>query len=976
MIDHTRPADFGVNYIRLSKLCAPTPRLCLRRERLLIQLGGMSQSKVTLLCAEGGYGKTTLLLDFLHLWPHPAVWYRLDKTDRDVAQFVAYLTAGLAQHFHDLRSDVRSKILGEAGHVRETELRHLLLDQLYEISTHAAQPFLVILDGFESVASSREVCALLSDLLEYSGPAMRFAIASRTMPPLPIARLTSRQEVVILRTEDLAFNVEESRELLTGLHQVSITDEQLDILWQRTQGWPAGLLMTAEAFGRNHADQVWASLEQLDGTPDIVYRYFADEVFSNLGVELQDLLVKTSILRTLSHDVVNELLGIRNAGELLAGVRESGAFAHGMETGAGDLRYHPLFRSFLMRKLHERYGDEQIRDLYRRAAGAACRYCLWSDAIDYYSAAEDWEEVEKIVEQVGEQLTRRGLLETVRYWLDRMPDEHVSSRPVLLMLRGRLLRQAGRYHEALHDLGQALHRFEQLGDRFNAGLTQHEVATVHYWLGEYRRAEAVLDDGLHKAGEDSLLRSWLLADLARNCASSDELDKAVRWAELAITTSRQIARGRASTMALARSLRFRGRGFLLVGEYQRGLQDLSASVELCRRDDVGDLQLSWALLALGQGLALQGLFGQSCHALDEAEALAHGSRPLLSSIWTWRGTSNRDAGLFDRAEHDYQLAGSAAQRELAFLRLRQDRVAEALYVANGCYRSSLAGESPGERAACQVVYGIALARAAEPRLGLKELVAGVETLRQRGHRHQLASAQWHLARLLLEEGRRAESLDNLEEAVLWACTGGVYHFWWWDPATMARLWPLALEAGWAPAYLFELAQLRFGPEECPLLYQALDSASPAMRPQVAETLRAVSKESVVRDITSDLLRTCHDTMARRQISEALATGLLGPHDLGRLRAESGLTWKEIQVLIGYYLRPEDAQMDRRFRQRLAESLTLSEHTLKVHIRNIRRKLDLSDRRRGHSFVLSMFGGGAPSGDGKGRAAILPANPAR
>lgn len=938
-------------YLNYNKLCRPTARPSIQRARLLCRLSVLSDSKLALLRAEAGYGKTTLLLDSLRNWPHPTVWYRLDRTDQDVAQFAAYLAEGISQHFPDSGAEIRKRIGSEATAATALELWHLLL---HEISILPARPLLIVLDNFEAVAASPQVCALVSDLLEYSGQELHIAIASRSVPPLRIARLEARQDVVTLGPEDLAFTGEESREFLVGLHAVGVTAAQQHILWQRTQGWPAGLAMIAEVLHQSSIDEVVRGLQEDRSTPDMIYRYFAEEVFEDQNTELREFLVKTSILTSLSHDIVNDLLEVENGGELLDSLRRAGTFVLGMEAGDGALRYHPLFRSFLLQKLHARLGDDQIRSLYRRAAQAASRYRLWNDAIDYRAAVEDWEEVGEIVESIGEELTRRGLLETFRYLLDRVPEEQIDRRPALLMLRGRLLRQAGRYHEALRDLDRAHQGFEQGGDRGAVVLAEHEIGSTHYYLGEFQRAEAVLSAALRGVGSDAVLRGWILADLARNCIGSDDLEEGERWGEMAMTASMSATPGRARTIALIRALRFHGQAVLLRGKLQEGLRDIARSVDLCRREDVGDLQLAWSLFVLGQGLALQGSFDNACRILDEAETLAHGSRPLLNWIWAWRGTANRDLGTFERAEHDLQRARDAAQRELAFLRLRQDRPTEGLQLAQEAFRNSLSAESLGERAACQAVYGIALARSQDRQAGLQQLAAAAEIFRQRGRQHQLASVQWHLARVLLEEDRRAEALALLEKAVLWGWAAGVYHLWWWDSETIARLWSLALSAGWAPAYLLELARQRLGPEDYSLLYEALEMVAPALRPQVTDALRAVSRSSVVHNVTTDLLQSCRDRAARRHIGEAISAGLLDPHDLACLRESAGLTWKEIEILTFYYLRPVEEGEGSRFRQRLAQALALSEHTLKAHIRNIRRKLHLPDRRRGPYLSITAM----------------------
>lgn len=942
-----------------NKLCPPTLRSTIQRPRLLRQLSALSRCKLVLLCAEAGYGKTTLILDFLTRWANPTIWYRLDKTDRDVTQFTSYLVEGIAQRVPDFGIEVRRRLMEDSDEGIASELPRLLL---HEISKLGPRPLLLVLDNFETVASSDPVASLVSHLLEYSGSQIHFAIASRTMPPLPIARLVALRDAVVIGPEELSLTTEESHELLLGLQSVHPTDSQLDLLWRRTEGWAAGIIMVAEALQRGPTDQVITSLEELRGPPDMVYHYFANEVFREQSAELQRFLLETSILKRLSRDVVNDLLGIREGGDLLATLRRGGVFAHAVEAGGGgDLRYHPLFRAFLLQKLYDRYGEEHARQLYRVAAHSVCRHEQWSDAIDFFAAASEWEQVANLLEQIGEEIGRQGLLDTVRRWLDLVPEDLLLGRPRLLLLRGWLLRRSGRHQESLHHLAVALRGFLQQEDRAAGVRTELEMAMAHHRMGEFRKAEAVLTDALHRAGDDVELRSLVLAELAENAIDLGDLEHSVRWAELAIIGGSSTGVGASGNLSVARALRFQCRARVLQGELQRGLQDVGRSLDICRRAGLGDYETSWSLFTLGQGLVLQGDFEQAFRILDEAEGLAQGDHRPLHRIWTWRGIAHRDVGAFGQAEHDlrqagrdYRITGHSAQREMAFLNLRRGYLAEGLRLAEESHRAAPAQESQAERAARQAVYGIALAAVRDRPRGLAELADAAEAFRRQGRRQQLASIQWHRARFLLEEGRAGDALEEVEPAILWASARGVYQLWWWDPQAVARLLPSALGAGLAPTYLLELARLRLRPEDYRFLYPALETVDPSLRPQLLDTLREISGGVADHDAATDLLLGCQDPGARRCIGDALACDLLAPVDLVRLRGEMGLTWKEIEILVLYYLRHEDDDPDGHFRKRLAESLALSEETVKVHIRSIRRKLQLPDRRRGAHVAPSWM----------------------
>jgi len=754
-------------WLNHNKILRPPLRAHLRRTRLLGQLKASLDAKLILACAEAGYGKTQLALDYLREWTSPAIWYRLDRSDQDLTQFIAYLTEALRQHFGGFGNDIQYIV--SRGERDKDDLPRLLQ---HEMSLHVCRPLLVVLDGFETVAASAGVCRLVSELLEYSGPNVQFFITSRTVPPLPIARLEVQRETIVLGPGELAFSLEESRRLFADVRGLKASDDQVDLLWNCTDGWPAGLIMMADNLLKSPFGETDNPLNPFQGVPDSVYRYFASEVLETLSPESQEFLLRTSILTKLSHESVNSLLGIANAGELLTELKSTGAFVRDTEGDESRLRYHPLFRSFLRQKLHQRYGVDQIHEMYRRAAQAACRDGDWGTAIDYFATARDWEEVRAVMESVGEELTMRGLLETFRQWLERVPEEQIYSRPVLLMLRGRLLRLAGLYREGLRDLDRALRGFEQEGNLANGVLTQHEIAVCHYWLGEYQRAEVVLSSALRLSGDDPSLRSRILADLARNCIGFDELERGQHWGQMAVNASMVIGRGRTSSQMLVRALRFHGQALLLMGDLQRGLEEITRSVELCRLEDLGDLQCSWSLLFLGQGLSLQGSFGEAIRSLDEAEALAHGNSALLDHIRVWRGNSYRDSNALDRAERDYERCKDGAPKELALLWLREGRISDGLRLAEKAYRSSCEGESPSEKAACQVVYGLALARAADSCSGLEQLSAAAEILRARGRKQQLASVLWSCGQGVAGGGTKGRSSQAAGECrALGMCLG-------------------------------------------------------------------------------------------------------------------------------------------------------------------------------------------------------------
>ena len=272
------------------KELVPRPRLT---ERL--HAGLRAARKLTLISAPAGYGKTTLVSAWLSATPvsRPFIaWLSLDANDNDPARFAAYLLAAL------------QKIDPAIGQTAQTMLQtpqppppEALLTSLINDIAATPAPFVLVLDDYHLIQAP-PIHQQLAFLLEHQPPQMHLVIVTREDPPLPLARLRARGQVTDIRQSDLKFTEEETADFLRQVMQLDLSPADVAILQQRTEGWIAGLQLAA--LSMQHSEDVRQFVAEFAGSHRYILDYLVEEVFRRQTPEVQDFLLKTSILDRLT----------------------------------------------------------------------------------------------------------------------------------------------------------------------------------------------------------------------------------------------------------------------------------------------------------------------------------------------------------------------------------------------------------------------------------------------------------------------------------------------------------------------------------------------------------------------------------------------------------------------------------------------------------------------------------------------------
>lgn len=468
-----------------TKLYPPQSRKdAISRPRLLAALReGLTSRRLILLSTPAGYGKSTLLAALPSACPDlPLTWLTLDRRDNDPTLFLTYLIATLQRLNPECGSVAQALLSGPAAPtdpgIQTQRIIGVLINEVMEI---LPQPFALILDDLHLI-SEPVVYATLDYLLERLPPQMHWVVASRYDPPLPLARLRARGQLAELRLADLAFTYDETAAFLNDTLHLGLSPGDLEALQARTEGWPAGLRLLAGSLaaiptpaGRS------AFIADLARTDRYVFDFLADEVLSRQDRTVRTFLLETSILTELTPSLCRAVTGRSDAGAVLENLYHHGLFVVAVDPARTTFRYHALFAEFL-RQCLEREMGQRVTELHCRAARAQAASEL---AIDHYLAAGMWEQAAQAIEQVGPNLLRQSLLDTLTGWIHALPAPVRDARPRLSYFLGICAWQKEEPEEARSLLEQALRGFEAVGDKEGQGEALVHLATCALLQADY-----------------------------------------------------------------------------------------------------------------------------------------------------------------------------------------------------------------------------------------------------------------------------------------------------------------------------------------------------------------------------------------------------------------------------------------------------------------------------------------------------------
>ena len=451
-----------------TKLYLPSGRLHLvARPRLTARLNESLTRPFTLLSAPAGFGKTTLLSEWVAQAKLPVAWLVLDADDNDPVRFWSYFIAALQQVDAAIGSSSLALLQLPKATVLESMLRVLVneIDSLADDRATEFIPseirgrradFILVLDDYH-IIETPAIHQQLSFLLDHLPPPMHLVISTRADPPLHLARLRARDQMLELHESDLRFTMAEAVQFLNGTMSLPLTSEQIAALETRTEGWIAGLQLAALSLrGR---EDLSGFVQAFTGSHRFVLDYLTDEVFAGQTESTQSFLLQTSILERLNASLCNALTGRTDSQVMLEELERNNLFLTALDDERRWFRYHHLFADVLRHRLTEK-SPAALIDLHLCASEWLENEGLVTEAVNHALAARDWERVAQLIGDASESLRQRGEIATLTHWIQSLPGAVHHVHPGLCLTYARALIDVARYADAETFILEAEHWLE------------------------------------------------------------------------------------------------------------------------------------------------------------------------------------------------------------------------------------------------------------------------------------------------------------------------------------------------------------------------------------------------------------------------------------------------------------------------------------------------------------------------------------
>ncbi|HET9920490.1 MAG TPA: LuxR C-terminal-related transcriptional regulator [Ktedonobacteraceae bacterium] len=426
------------------------------RPRLLERLNEGLHRKLTLISAPAGFGKTTLISEWVAFSERPTAWLSLDEGDNDLTRFLTYLVAAL----QTIAANSGEGVLGVLQSPQPPPPEAILTALLNEITT-LPDDFVLVLDDYHLI-DAKPVDMALTYLVEHLPPQMHLVIATREDPQLPLARLRARSHLTELRAADLRFTPSEAAAFLNQVMGLSLSAADIAALEDHTEGWIAGLQLAALSM-QGHQD-IPGFIRAFAGDHRYIVDYLVEEVLQRQPEPVRSFLLQTSILDRLNGLLCDAVTGQEEGNAQLEALERGNFFVVPLDDKRRWYRYHHLFAEVLSAHLMAERPD-QVATLHRRASEWYEQNGSVADAIRHALAARDFERVASLVELAVPAMRRSRQEATVLGWLKALPDQVVRARPVLsvhyagaLLLSGELegvearLRDAERWLDTKADI--------------------------------------------------------------------------------------------------------------------------------------------------------------------------------------------------------------------------------------------------------------------------------------------------------------------------------------------------------------------------------------------------------------------------------------------------------------------------------------------------------------------------------------------
>lgn len=502
-----------------TKLTPPHLRTPLvSREPLLARLDEGVAYKLTLISAPAGFGKTTLVSQWLHrkdepgrmkaeasLQPSSAAWLALDSGDNDPVRFWRYVLTA-CQSFQPDLGEAALTLLRTSPQLPFEALLTMFINELNQLPSRAV----LVLEDYHLITSP-QIHNSVTFWLDHLPPTLHLMIITRTDPPLPLARLRARGDLYELRAADLRFSLDETQVFFQQALPFSLSPETVECLDKRAEGWAAGLRLVALSLqGQKEPEKSEQFVETFSGSHRPILEYLIADVFSAQPEPIQTFLLQTSILSRLSGPLCEAVTGRTDSAQILEQLERANLFLLPLDASGQWYRFHALFAEAMQHYARQRLGEARLHELADKASHWYEAQGILAEAIEAALSAQTFDRVAALVEQLIAPRLAQNEYHTLRRWLEPLPEEVLRVHPTLCMTYAQaLLFTSTRQAPApLERLQKPLQMAEEHWQAVNNGAKLGEVlalrAIVTFWHGDFPQSVSLARQALDLLPEDEV----------------------------------------------------------------------------------------------------------------------------------------------------------------------------------------------------------------------------------------------------------------------------------------------------------------------------------------------------------------------------------------------------------------------------------------------------------------------------------------
>jgi LuxR family maltose regulon positive regulatory protein len=443
------------------------------RPKLMRKLNEGMQTKLMLVSAQAGYGKTTALCEWAKQCGAVVAWVSLDKHDNEWISFWSGVTASIQARIPGFGQTIGCLL--EKG---PSEYSEPMIKELLNELNHITGELVIILDDYH-VIELPDLHQSLSYLLEHVPPHIHFYIASRTDLPIPTARLLAKGEMLYIQMQDLRFELEEGFEFFRDTTDLSLTKGQVTELFRQTEGWISGLQLAAISLKRS--TNIKQSIQQFSGQQHHISDYLLEEVFLHQPETTRSFLLETSILSRMNHSLCRAVTGQKNSQEQLERLEQLNLFIIPLDEERNWYRYHHLLSDFL-RRLGSRTESDKWMQAHVRAAKWLEKHGFDEEAVEHYLEGRQYMDVIRLIEKNPPALMQSKSAALMR-WITVLPESSFAEKPMIEMFYIAVMLLGGKREAAIQRMMQTKVRFEALEGKLPDVDWNMVMGNIYFYCG-------------------------------------------------------------------------------------------------------------------------------------------------------------------------------------------------------------------------------------------------------------------------------------------------------------------------------------------------------------------------------------------------------------------------------------------------------------------------------------------------------------